>query len=132
MANYTALLEDIGGQTANMAFGASSSPAKIETFLTAHCSAGLLGVNKLTDMALTISGAVAGSDVQKKALLYAKTAANEPMRLVIPSPSSAVVTEQTEDGERVTKTAGDAICGYWGTMAGETITFLEGVIVERE
>jgi hypothetical protein len=132
MATYTALLEDSGGQTADMAFGSGSSPAKIETFLTAHCSAGLLGVNKLTDLTLDITAAAAGSDVQRKAMIYGKTASNEPRRLAIPGPSAGVVTEQTEEGERVTTASGDAICGYWSTMAGETINFVDGVVVERE
>lgn len=132
MATYMALLEDSGGQTADMAFGSGSSPAKIETFLTAHCSAALLGVNKLTDLVLDITAAEAGSDVQRKAMIYGKNASNEPKRLAIPGPSSSVATEQTEDGERVTPAAGVSICGYWGTMAGESITFIEGVIIERE
>lgn len=132
MATYSALLEDIGGQTADMTFANGSSPAKIQTFLTAHCSAGLLGVNKLSDLGLDITAAIAGSDVQRKAMIYAKNASNDPMRLIISGPSASVVTEHTEEGERVTQAAGDAICGYWGTMAGETITFVEGIVVERE
>ncbi len=130
---YTALLEDSGGQTSFMQFSQASSPAKIETFAAAHCSAGLIGVNKLTDAELTVTAAEADSDVQRKAFIYAKGENDESIRFSIPAPDPAtVLTEQTEVGERVTQAAGEDICADWSIIAGNTTTFIEGIVVERE
>lgn len=135
MATYSALLQDFGGQTADMLFGADSSPAKIETFLTAHSSAGLTGVNKLTEQTVNVTSAEADSDVQRKALVYGrKVSDHSQVKFSIPAPKG-FSTEQTEKGERIVAADGQIICDSWAVMMGLTagaITFVEGIIIEAE
>jgi hypothetical protein len=126
------MIVDIGGQTADMMFSDGSDASKISTFLAAHSSAGLLGVNELTAVAVTPSAPGSGSDCQRRVSIYAVNQDNEGVRFSIPSPVG-MTFEQTEVGERLTAADGQEICDAWKVFSGDTtLTFLEGVVTERE
>lgn len=133
VTGYEALLLDSGGQQADMQFSAGSDATKIATFCSAHSSAGLRGINKLTDVECDVTTATSDSDVQRRLFVYGKIQdTGEPVKFSIPAPSRGSV--QTEDGERLDKTSGQDLCDKWGILLGLTagkVKFKEGIFVER-
>jgi hypothetical protein len=125
---------DIGGQGSSMRFDADGLIANIEAFISAWSTAGVESGSETTPVAVTATAAGATSNVDKKAILFAKVpSTGENLRIVLPSPDADLVTYQGEKGERVEKVSGQACVDAWklaNGMGAIAVLFRWGKVIQ--
>ena len=131
MSKAVLTLIDAGGQRSKSIID-GATVANVVTFFATNSDAGVTGGNTVTVETVTPTVPVAGSNVDKKAICTFKNGDGKIFRVAIPAPnSSAITTELTEKGERVTAASGATLAASYGTLIGETLTFLRGSIIQR-